>query len=161
VSEVLAAIDRESAAAEDTKLELRVWLRLLTCTRLFEREVRARLRSDFDTTLPRFDLLAALYRAPDGFTMGELSSRLMVTNGNVTGLADSLAADGLVERAADPGDRRRATIRLSRAGRKHFATMAAAHEAWIDERMAGMRREELVKLLELLGRLKHSVRRSE
>jgi DNA-binding MarR family transcriptional regulator len=158
MSEALAAIDRESAA-QDAKLELRVWLRLLTCTRLLEREVRARLRTAFGTTLPRFDLLAALYRAPEGLTMGELSSHLMVTNGNVTGLVDSLVDDGVVERAADPDDRRRTTIRLSRAGRKHFAAMAAAHEGWIDEKMGGMRRDDLVRLQELLGRLKHSVRR--
>jgi DNA-binding MarR family transcriptional regulator len=158
MSEALAAIDRESAA-QDAKLELRVWLRLLTCTRLLEREVRARLRTAFGTTLPRFDLLAALYRAPEGLTMGELSSHLMVTNGNVTGLVDSLVDEGVVERAADPDDRRRATIRLSRAGRKHFLAMAVAHEGWIDEKMGGMRRDDLVRLQELLGRLKHSVRR--
>jgi DNA-binding MarR family transcriptional regulator len=158
MSEALAAIDRESAAADDAKLELRVWLRLLTCTRLLEREVGARLRAAFGTTLPRFDLLAALYRAPDGLTMGELSSHLMVTNGNVTALVERLVAAGIVERAADPGDRRRATIRLSRAGRRHFAAMAAAHEGWMDERMAGMRRDDLVQLHELLGRLKQSAR---
>lgn len=161
MSEALAAIDRESSAAQDAELELRVWLRLLTCTRLLEREVRARLRSAFGTTLPRFDVLAALYRAPAGLTMGELSSHLMVTNGNVTALVDSLVAEGLVERAADPDDRRRTTIRLSRAGKRHFAAMAAAHERWIDEKMAGMRPDDLVRLHELLGRLKQSVRGSE
>ncbi len=73
--------DRESASHRDDKIELKVWLRLLTCTSLIEAEVRSRLRSSFDTTLPRFDLLAQLDRAGDGLTMGELGSRLMVTGG--------------------------------------------------------------------------------
>ena len=90
----LRRADRESAAASADKLELRVWLRLLTCTNLIERHVRAKLRESFATTLPRFDLLAQLDRAPDGLAMGELSSRLMVTNGNVTALADALVRDG-------------------------------------------------------------------
>jgi DNA-binding MarR family transcriptional regulator len=160
MSEALAPADRESAAADDAKLELRLWLRLLTCTSLIEREVRARLRSAFGTTLPRFDLLAALYRAPHGLTMGELSSQLMVTNGNVTGLVDGLVADRLVERSADPDDRRRLTIRLTPTGREDFAAMAAAHENWIDELFGALGREEMTRLQELLGRLKSSLRRA-
>jgi DNA-binding MarR family transcriptional regulator len=158
VSAALARLDRESAASQDAKLELKLWLRLLTCTSLIEREVRARLRARFGTTLPRFDLLAALHRTAEGLTMGELSSHLMVTNGNVTGLVDSLVRDGFVERAADPGDRRRLTIRLTQAGRRDFAAMAAAHERWIDELFAGLGRQDMARLQDLLGRLKHSVR---
>ena len=106
--------DRESAVASDDKLELKVWLRLLTCANLIEGQVRNLLRENFATTLPRFDLLAQLDRAPDGLTMGELSSRLMVTNGNVTALADALVREGLVSRARHPSGRppRRAARRI-------------------------------------------------
>lgn len=149
--------DRESALASDTKLELKVWLRLLTCTTLIEREVRQNLRERFDTTIARFDLLSQLDRAPKGLTMGELSSRLMVTNGNVTGLTDALVREGLVSRAPEPGDRRSLRIRLTAAGKQSFDAMTPVHEGWIDRLMAGLTRAEMAHLLELLGRLKQSL----
>jgi DNA-binding MarR family transcriptional regulator len=149
--------DRESALARDDKLELRLWLRLLTCTSLIERRVRARLREAFGTTLPRFDLLAQLDRAPDGLSMGGLSSRLMVSNGNVTGLADALAREGLVAREPDPADRRSSRVRLTPAGKRAFDAMTPAHEEWIDRMMAGLDRAEMAQLLALLGKLKRSV----
>lgn len=149
--------DRESALASDTKLELKVWLRLLTCTTLIEREVRQSLRERFNTTIARFDLLSQLDRAPRGLTMGELSSRLMVTNGNVTGLTDALVREGLVSRAPEPDDRRSLRIRLTSAGKQFFDAMTPVHERWIDRLMAGLTRAEMAHLLELLGRLKQSL----
>jgi DNA-binding MarR family transcriptional regulator len=149
--------DRESALASDTKLELKVWLRLLTCTTLIEREVRQSLRERFDTTIARFDLLSQLDRAPKGLTMGELSSRLMVTNGNVTGLTEALLREGLVSRAPEPDDRRSQRIRLTAAGKQFFDAMTPVHERWIDGLMAGLTRAELAQLLELHGRLKQSL----
>jgi DNA-binding MarR family transcriptional regulator len=154
-----AATDRESALASDDKLELRLWLRLLTCSNLIEGEVRARLREAFATTLPRFDLLAQLDRAADGLTMGELSSRLMVSNGNVTGLTDALVREGLVSRLPDPGDRRSLRIRLTPEGKRAFDAMTPTHEQWIDQMMGGLSRAEMAHLLELLGKLKQSARR--
>jgi len=149
--------DRESALASDTKLELKVWLRLLTCTTLIERDVRQNLRERFDTTIARFDLLSQLDRAPQGLTMGELSSRLMVTSGNVTGLTDALVREGLVSRAPEPGDRRSLRIRLTVAGKQFFDAMTPVHERWIDRLMAGLTRAEMAHLLELLGKLKQSL----
>jgi DNA-binding MarR family transcriptional regulator len=150
--------DRESVVAEDDRLQLRLWLRLLTCTDLIEERVRGRLRTEFATSLPRFDVLAQLDRSPDGLTMGALSSRLMVSNGNVTGLIETMARDGLVERRANPADGRSALISATAAGRDLFGRMAPAHQGWIDGMMAGMSRAEMVLALELLGKLKQSVR---
>ncbi|HEV2676775.1 MAG TPA: MarR family transcriptional regulator [Aliidongia sp.] len=152
-----AAPDRESAVAEDDRLQLRLWLRLLTCTDLIENEVRGRLRSEFATSLPRFDVLAQLERARDGMTLSALSSRLMVSNGNVTGLVEGMVRDGLVERRANPADGRSALISSTAVGHALFARMAPTHQAWIDGLMGGMSRAEMVLLLELLGKLKQSV----
>lgn len=155
------AVDAETALAHAPpghKDELRLWLRLLTCTTLVEGEVRARLRRDFDTTLPRFDLMAALDRAKGGMTLGDISRRMMVSNGNVTGLAARLEAEGLVERRARPGDRRAQLLRLTAKGRRDFARQSAAHEAWIAELLAGLTPEERAALFRLLGRAKTSVR---
>jgi len=146
--------DRETRLAGDARLELRLWLRLLTCSTLIERLVRSKLRTSFDMTLPRFDFLAQLDRARDGLTMGELSDRLMVSNGNVTGLADRLAQEGLIMREVDAADRRSQRVRLTPAGKVAFDAMTPAHEAWIDQAMAGLTRTELAQLHQLLGRLK-------
>lgn len=148
--------DYETGVTDDEKLDVRVWLRLLTCTHLIERGVRQRLREEFDQTLPRFDLLAQLFRAPEGLTMGELSRRLMVTSGNVTGLVDRLVKEGMVERRASETDRRAQTVRLTKAGETAFGEMAPAHLGWVQEMMAGMSRKDLAALYELLGNLKQS-----
>ncbi|MEO8859569.1 MAG: MarR family transcriptional regulator, partial [Burkholderiaceae bacterium] len=112
-----------TTAAEHPE-ELRLWLRMLTCTQLVEKQVRGELRAQFDTTLPRFDLMAQLERTRDGVKMNELSRRMMVTGGNVTGITDQLAAEDLVERIAVPGDRRAYRVRLTNRGRKLFSDMA-------------------------------------
>ena len=145
--------DRESAARADDHRALRLWLRLLTCSQLIERHVRSRLRGRFATTLPRFDLMAQLERDPRGLKMNELSRRLMVTGGNVTGIVDQLAREGLVERNAD-ADRRAFRVRLTRAGERAFGEMARAHEQWIAELLAGLTRREHGELFKLLARLK-------
>lgn len=150
-------IDFETGLRTEDRLELRVWLRLLTCANMIERRVRRRLRETFDLTLPRFDLLAQLDRAPKGLTMGALSRRLMVTNGNVTGLIDRMRAEGLVERAPAPGDRRVQVVRLTSVGKAAFDAMTPAHESWITAMMAELGRKEMAELLALLARLKRSV----
>jgi DNA-binding MarR family transcriptional regulator len=155
------AVDAETALAHAPpghKDELRLWLRMLTCTTLIEGEIRARLRRDFDTTLPRFDLMAALDRAPGGMTLGDVSRRMMVSNGNVTGLATRLEVEGLVERRARPGDRRAQLLRLTPKGRREFARQSAAHEGWIAELLDGLGAEERIVLFRLLGTTKASVR---
>lgn len=154
-------LDAETVAAErpaDHKAELRLWLRLLTCTTMVEQMVRTRLRERFGVTLPRFDLMAQLHRAADGMTLGDLSRRMMVSNGNVTGLVERLVADGQVERTTHPTDRRAAVVRLTPAGRDAFAAMAAEHEGWVADAFAGLRPGDHAALMGALGRLKASVR---
>lgn len=153
----MPANDRETAATRDDKLELRLWLRLLTCSSLIEQNVRTALRERFDTTLPRFDLLAQLDRAPDGLTMSELSARMMVSNGNITGLTDRLVEEGLVKRTPSARDRRSSHVSLTPAGKKAFDAMTPEHEGWIDAMMAGLNRQDMQQLFQLLGRLKQSV----
>ena len=154
-----AVIDRETLLAEVAhKDELRLWLRLLTCTTMIETTIRSRLREQFGVTLPRFDLMAQLQKIPAGLTLGELSRRLMVTNGNVTGLVERLVVAGEVERAPHPTDGRATTVRLTSAGRASFATMARAHEGWVAALFADVPPADRAVLMELLGRLKRSVR---
>ena len=133
---------------------LRLWLRLLTCAQLIERQVRASLRDRFDTTLPRFDLMAQLDRRPQGLKMNELSRRMMVTGGNVTGITDQLVAEGLVERLDVAGDRRAFNVRLTEPGRQAFHDMAAEHERWIVEAFSALNERDIATLHRLLGRVK-------
>ena len=153
-----APVDRESISRSGDHHALRIWLRLLTCTQLIERQVRSRLRERFSTTLPRFDLMAQLARHRAGLKMNELSRMLMVTGGNVTAIVDQLEHEGFVERLDDAADRRAFLIRLTRAGERSFAEMARAHEEWVVELLAGLSRREHDELLKLLAKLKsHAV----
>ena len=144
-------------AREDPHAPLRVWLQLLTCTALIERHVRERLREHFDITLPRFDMMAQLDREPKGLKMSELSRRLMVTGGNVTGLTDQLVAEGLVVRRGIPGDRRAYNVRLTPKGKRQFDAMAAEHELWIDDLFADVSPEAREVLHESVTELKAAI----
>jgi DNA-binding MarR family transcriptional regulator len=112
------------------------------------------LRSEFDTTLPRFDFMAQLERHPEGLKMSEISRRLMVTGGNVTGLTDQLEKEGFVARDVDPNDRRAFTVRLTAIGRAQFDKMAQAHERWVVELFGGLSIDDKSKMHQRLGKLK-------
>lgn len=156
-------LDAETKVIErpsDHKDELRLWLRLFSCKMLIESEIRRRLRDNFDITLPRFDLMAQLDKAPAGMKLGELSQRLMVSNGNITGLVDRLVAQGLLDRQAAPNDRRAQLVKLTAEGRRSFRTMAAAHENWIAEIFADLSPGEQETLMRILGKAKASARKA-
>ena len=147
-------VDMETRLTDEHHQALKLWLRLLSCTNLVEAQIRHRLRAHFGTTLPRFDLLAQLERHPAGLNMSELSRRLMVSGGNVTGLTDQLEKEGLVARTDDPEDRRAYTVKLTAAGRTRFARMAAMHEQWAIELFAGLSSSEKTQVHRLLAKLK-------
>lgn len=140
--------------------ELRLWLRLLTCTQLIEQTIRSKLRSEFETTLPRFDLMAQLERSPAGLMMNELSRRMMVTRGNITGITDQLVSEGLVERVEVPDDKRSWRVRLTKKGRLAFNGLAMEHERWIVDAFAGLNKTDVTELHALLGRVKDNLPKS-
>ena len=150
------ALARAALRSEpDSKRRLRLWLRLYAATSVIEREMRRFLRARFATTLPRFDLMAALERAPDGLTMGELSRRLMVSGGNITSIVNALERDGLVRRRSPASDRRTSYVALTERGRKSFDGMAGEHERWINELLADVPDKDADTLTDLLAELKH------
>ncbi len=156
-------LDAETKVAErphDHKDELRLWLRLFACKEVIESEVRRRLRDSFDVTLPRFDLMAQLYRAPKAMTLGELSQRMMVSNGNVTGLVDRLVEQGLISRRPSPKDRRAQFVSLTAEGRRFFGAMARANGDWIADMLADLSSEEINTLMRLLAKTKASARQA-
>lgn len=153
--------DAETRASTDHHEALRLWLRMLAATGLVEQRIRKLLQERFGTTLPRFDLMSQLERAPDGLRMGELSQRMMVTGGNVTAITDALEAEGLVIRVADPADRRAQRVRLTPMGRRAFQQMAVEHESWIVEAFAELTPRDMQALAQLLGRLKIRIRHLE
>jgi DNA-binding MarR family transcriptional regulator len=136
---------------------VRLWLRLLSCTMVIEKRVKRRFADRFSTTLPRFDVLAALDRTPGGLTMTALSGMLLVSNGNVTALVQTLVKDGMVTLTPSPTDRRASIVRLTDTGAAHFAELAEAHHHWIDDMLAGLSRQQREMLFDLLGALKLSI----
>jgi DNA-binding MarR family transcriptional regulator len=147
-------VDLEMSTGADSHMGLRLWLRMLTTTNLVQTELRTRLRTEFNSTLPRFDLMAQLERHPDGLKMSEISRRLMVTGGNVTGITDQLEKEALVVRDVDPNDRRSISVRLTPAGRALFDKMAIAHEQWVVELFGGLGLDDKVRVHQRLGKLK-------
>ena len=154
---VARTVDAETRVHDDHHLSLRLWLRILSCTNQIESRIRQNLQAKFETTLPRFDLMAQLERAPDGLKMSELSQRMMVTGGNVTGITDGLAKEGLVVREVGAADRRVFRVKLTSDGQRQFRRMAAEHEQWIIDLFAPMSQRQKKQLVELLGEFKASV----
>ncbi|MEE4143719.1 MAG: MarR family transcriptional regulator [Halieaceae bacterium] len=152
------ALDSESRIKDDDHLALKLWLRLLTCTNMVEGVLRQNLRRDFDSTLPRFDLLAQLDRHPEKLTMGDLSRLMMVSGGNVTGLVKQLEEEGLVNRVPRKTDRRTYLVGLTARGKRHFDQMAGEHEGWIAQLFAGLDHAQQEALMDALAALKNSVR---
>jgi DNA-binding MarR family transcriptional regulator len=138
----MSASPNMQPAEQGSKQRLRLWLRLLAVTRKIEAELRERMRVEFDSTLPRFDVMAALSRHAQGLRMSELSGVLRVSNGNVTGIVDRLAEDGLVMRVPVAGDRRATLVRLTAKGAEVFARQAAEHEGWIDAMLSELSADE-------------------
>ena len=154
-SDVVATISRSKAGGKSV---LRAWLRLWSCVGSVERVVRTRLYTDHGMTLPRFDYLSQLYREPDRrMNMTELSRRLMVSGGNVTGLTDRLVADGLVKREQDSSDRRVQIIVLTDDGYERFIQVALEHEKWIGELFEDLGPDQMRDLNQTLGQLKQSL----
>ena len=151
------ALGREAGVSQEDHQAVRLWLRLLACSTQIEQLIRTRLRLRFATTLPRFDYLAQLDRHPQGLRMKSLSSHLMVTGGNVTGLTDQLVAEGWVERVADAEDRRAMIVRMTPQGRAWFQAMAAEHEQWVVEFFAGLGARDMAQLHQLLGKLRQGL----
>ena len=147
-------LGHEARAGSGDHAALRLWLRMLACTTQVEADIRRRLRERFGISLARFDYLAQLYRYKDGLKMRDLSRYLMVTGGNVTGLTDDLAGEGMVVRESSPGDRRAWIVRLTPKGRRHFETMALEHESWILELFSGLEAATVKQLHAQLGRLR-------
>ena len=150
-------LDLASRLTQDHHQSLKLWLRMLSCTVKIENEIRSRLRATFGITLPRFDLMAQLERHPQGLRMGELSKRMMVTGGNITGITDQLEQEKLVVRVPDPKDGRVFSVKLTAAGRRAFATMAQVHEEWIAELLQDVSGADKTQLIELLSHMKHSL----
>ncbi|WP_066796666.1 MarR family winged helix-turn-helix transcriptional regulator [Sphingomonas soli] len=138
----------------DDRDNVRLWLRLLTCTRIIEKSVKRGFADEYNSTLPRFDVMAALERRPEGMTMGQLSKALLVSNGNVTGVVQVLVRDRYVSLTPSPTDGRSSVARLTRLGRDHFAVLAEAHRNWVETMLAGLGREDRSQLYQSLGVLK-------
>jgi len=139
---------------DGSKTRLRFWLQLLKATKHVENEIRDRLRREFDTTLPRFDVMAMLHKSGTGLKMSQLSSELMVSNGNVTGIIDRLVGDGLVIRVSIKGDRRATLVRLTPKGEAVFGEMAVTHEGWVNELLAELDDAEISQVVDTLAKVR-------
>lgn len=144
--------------AAPSKARLRLWLKFLKTSRSIETVLRERLREEFGTTLPRFDVMAALSRFEDGLKMSQLSGVLRVSNGNVTGIVDRLSDDGYLMRVPVPGDRRASLVRLTKRGLEEFERQAQAHESWVNDMLSDFDPDEAADIAARLDALEHGLR---
>ncbi len=141
---------------------LRLWLNMLKAVRHVEGSLRENLRAGHDMTLPRFDVLAALHAAaPNGMKMSELSEHLVVSNGNVTGVVDRLAKDGLVERRLDENDRRAFLVSITAEGRARMDQMMAEHLAWIDELFQTVSDPDAARAISVMLDIRHGSHKAD
>lgn len=152
--------DLETRLIEQDHHSIKLWLRLLTCSSLIERHLRTALREEFDTTLPRFDFMAQLDRVPEGLAMGELSKRMMVSGGNVSGIASQLVKEGLISRQPVPNNRRTFIVKLSPEGRRFFQKMAVRHEQWVISLLGELSMEDVTQIMGLLGKVKATLKQN-
>ncbi len=153
----MTEFDQESRLIDDDHATTRLWLRMLTCTNLIESTLRSKMREEFSTTLPRFDFLAQLQRAPEGLSMGEISQRMMVSGGNVSGIASHLEQMGWIQRDVEPNNRRTYIVTLTPLGTKRFAEMAARHEEWLNDLLGELSSEDHSALMRALAVLKRGI----
>ncbi len=153
-------LDSESRVQDHDHVALKLWLRLLTCSNMIESVLRQKLRTHFGSTLPRFDLMAQLDRHPEKLTMGDLSSLMMVSGGNVTGLVKQLESEGLVKRTPMESDRRAYLVGLTASGRRQFRRMAQEHEKWVADLFSDMDTAQQEAAMATLAHLKRSVKRA-
>ncbi len=139
--------------SETSKRRLKMWIRLLGATRAAENHLRGHLRTAHDTTLPRFDVMAALWRRREGVTMSDLSRMLLVSNGNATAVVDRLERDGLVARAPSHTDRRTVFVALTQAGLAEFEVLAEGHEAEVERLFADLSDPDVDMLSDILKRV--------
>lgn len=156
MSQAHAIREKHDGALAD-RTSVRLWLRLLSCTTVMEKRIRRRFVDQHDATLPRFDVMAALDRRPEGMTMGQLSHALLVSGGNVTGVVQTLRRDGHVAMAPSPTDGRVSVVRLTPQGQDYFEELAQAHHHWVDAMLDGVSRDDRETLYALLGKLKQSL----
>lgn len=156
----LQVVERRLAQIPQDKEGMRTWLRLISCAEMVEQEIRGMLREQFDTTLPRFEFLAALDRVPDGITMGELSLWLNVTKGNITGIAERLSEDGFIKREPTPSDRRSFCVTMTQKGRKAYKRMEAKYQELVEQIFSDLSLEESDILMGLIAKIKEGVLRN-
>jgi len=150
-----------SETVSDRKQTLRLWLKMLNCTNIIEKKIQNQLRSDFETTLPRFDILSALDRSKTPLSMSQLSKDLLVSNGNVTGVVNRLIQDGYISRSTPQQDRRTYFISITEAGSHEFKKMANAHAEWLEGMFCGLDNEETISILGFLQKLGTGLSKTE
>ena len=139
-----------------SKTRLRSWLKILKTSNFIEKKIRERLREDHNTTLPRFDVMSALYRSKKGLKMTEISGALKVSNGNIAGIIDRLVQDGHVLRVQVEEDRRTNLVGLTNKGKTQFEEYANAHETWVNIILEKLSEQEAQKLINLLDTISYN-----
>jgi len=106
-----------------------------------------------------FDVLSALRRSgqPYALSAGDLLASMMITSGTMTNRIDQLEKAGLVRRAADPQDARKAIVCLTPEGLAKIECVIVDHAATQQKLLKGLAPKDVLRLDDLLRRLTQSL----
>ncbi|MCG7220794.1 MarR family transcriptional regulator [Acinetobacter sp. AG3] len=133
---------------------LRLCFQTLSLASSIDRDCAAQL-APYGLSEGRFVLLFLLDAASDAVAPKTLAEQAGITRATVTGLLDGLEREQLVERHADPEDRRALCIQLTAKGKQVAKTVFDQHSRWIASLFAGLtqaEREQLTGLLEKVAK---------
>lgn len=128
------------------------WLALVRCFSSVERVLMRHFAQEYNSSLPRYDVLTALALHRSGLTMGDLASMLMVTKGNITGVVRRLEQDKLVLKNTSSKDRRVQSVKISAKGMRLWEKMHADYDEKISMLMSGQSEEQSRALVNALRR---------
>lgn len=103
-------------------------------------------------TMREYDVLYALAKHDGPLPLGELTRFVLLSQPALSRMVDRLAARGLVERHADPGDRRRVLIALSAAGHERQRDIGRRHARSVATAMTRAVTQDELEQLEAICR---------
>ena len=150
------AVKSEGSRKKVPHPEEDAFLDLLRTTDLLSRGPAQVIKSE-DLSATQYNVLRILRGAPEGLACGEIGSRMITRDPDITRLLDRLEKRGLILRARDTKDRRMVLTRISQEGLKLLARLDEPVQEAHRGQLGHLGRERLKQLSELLSACRSQV----
>jgi MarR family 2-MHQ and catechol resistance regulon transcriptional repressor len=136
---------------KEADLALSLWVKLTKAYHTVSRLTGENIKK-YNLTRPQFCVVECLGHNGE-MTLTALSSKLLVTGGNMTLVVDNLEKEGLVERVRSKEDRRTINVKLTDKGAHLFSSVFKKHAQFITKNFQVLSEKEQVQLSKLLKKL--------